>query len=179
MFPYKIDNEISLILPNPEKHGPTMFNLIKVNRSYLAKWLPWANALKLVNDEVSFLNDNLKQYFAQNSLNLLIQYRNQLVGTISFNNINHNRKLADIGYWMGKEYSGHNIMHRCVLGMLSIGFEQYGLNKIMINAAVDNIASNHVAKNCDFHLDGVLREHELLLDGFHDENTWSMLKKEY
>lgn len=179
MFPYKIDDEISLILPNPEKHGPIMFSLIKTNRAYLAKWLPWANALKSVNDEVSFLNDNLKHYLAENSLNLLIQYHNKLVGTISFNTINHNRKLADIGYWMSKEYSGHNIMHRCVLGMLSIGFKNYGLNKIMINAAVDNFASNHVAKKCHFHLDGVLRENELLLDGFHDENTWSMLKKEY
>lgn len=179
MFPYKIDDEISLILPNPEKHGASMFNLIKENRVYLAKWLPWANNMKSVNDEVNFLDDNLKQYFAKNSLNLLIQYHNKLVGTISFNTINHNRKLADIGYWMGEKYSGHNIMHRCVLGMLSIGFEHYGLNKIMINVAVDNIASNHVAKNCHFHLDGVLREHELLSDGFHNENTWSMLKKEY
>ncbi|TPR14139.1 GNAT family N-acetyltransferase [Apilactobacillus timberlakei] len=179
MFPYKIDNEISLILPNPKKHGAMMFNLIKENRSYLARWLPWANAIESVDDEIDFLDDNLKQYLAKNSLNLLIQYRKTIVGTISFNTIKHNNCSADIGYWMGKAYSGNNIMHRCVLGMLSIGFKQYELNKIIINAAVDNRASNQVAKRCGFHLDGVLRENEKLLDGFHDENSWSMLKKEY
>ncbi|WP_105956660.1 GNAT family N-acetyltransferase [Apilactobacillus quenuiae] len=179
MFPYKIDDEINLILPNPQLHASTIFNLVESNRSYLSKWLPWANNLNNVNDEVDFLNENLQQYRVEKSLNLLIQYHNQIVGAISFNKINHNRKYTDIGYWLGQEYSDNNIMHRCVLGMLSIGFKKYEFNKIIINAAVDNVASNRVAKKCGFHLDGVLRENELLLDGFHDENTWSMLCSEY
>ncbi|TPR38863.1 GNAT family N-acetyltransferase [Apilactobacillus micheneri] len=179
MFPYKIDNEISLVLPNPKLHGLVMFNLIKANREYIAKWLPWSNNLQSVDAEMNFLNDNLDKYLSKKSLNLLIQYHGQIVGTISFNNINHNRCLADIGYWIGKDYSGHNIMHRCVLAMLSIGFGNYNLNKIIINAAVDNLPSNQVAKKCGFHLDGILRENERLIDGFHDENNWSILRSEY
>ncbi|UQS84927.1 GNAT family N-acetyltransferase [Apilactobacillus apisilvae] len=178
MFPCKIDDEIELSLPDIDHDAKALFNLIDQDRNRIMKWLPWVKHMQTVKDEQIFLSNSLIDYQNNKSLIVVIKYHGDIAGTISFNGFDENRHTADIGYWLGKDFTGYGIIHRCVIGMLDIGFNHYDLNKIIINAAVENNASNNVAKKCNFHLDGVLRENELLLDGFHDENTWSLLLKE-
>nr|WP_246013825.1 GNAT family protein [Companilactobacillus suantsaicola] len=69
-------------------------------------------------------------------------------------------------------------MTQAVKCMANLGFEDYGLNRVIIQAAVDNKASNAVAKKAGFILEGTLRQNELLDDGFHDENLYSLLKED-
>jgi ribosomal-protein-serine acetyltransferase len=110
----------------------------------------------------------------------VIYYQNQPAGMISFNHFRRTDQSADIGYWLADRFTGQNIMHRAVQGICQLGFADYQLNKMVINAAVENTRSNQVAQNAGFKLDGTLRANELLLDGcFHDENHWSLLKNEW
>ncbi|MCF6514590.1 GNAT family N-acetyltransferase [Lactobacillus sp. S2-2] len=117
--------------------------------------------------------------FSRNiSLNVIIKYHDKAVGTISFNNIDKKNRIADIGYWLSPIFEHQGIMARSLNAMCKIGFIEYNLNKIIINAVIDNDKSNQVAKKAGFHLDGTFRDQELLSDGFHDENQWSLLKRE-
>jgi ribosomal-protein-serine acetyltransferase len=179
MFTYQIDEEISLVLPQPKLDAAPLFHLIQTSRSELEPWLPWVQNLKHIQDEQTFLMIANQHYVDGKSLNTIIRYQGIPVGMISFNRFNNLNQSAEIGYWLATPFVGHNIMHRAVLGICELGFQNYKLNKIEIHAAIDNQRSNAVAQHAGFHFDGCCRDAVKLLDGYHDGHIWSILKNEW
>ena len=90
-------------------------------------------------------------------MNLVLWYRDEPVGMISFNHFRPSDESGDIGYWLKKSVRGRGLAHQAVLAMCRIGFEEYGVNKVIIRAAVDNSPSNAVAQKAGFHHDGTRR----------------------
>lgn len=178
MLSCKVSDEIKLAVPRPKIDGPKLFKLLDGQREYFEYYLPWLKLTKVANDEVEFLQMTNRHMGMNDSLNLVIWYQNEIVGMISFNHFDHLRASADIGYWLGKKFQGKGIVTRAVQCFANLGFEDYGLNRVIIQAAVDNEASNAVAKRAGFILEGTLRQNELLDDGFHDENLYSLLKED-
>ncbi len=181
-FTYKIDQDISLALPRPKLDAKPFLELIDRNRKELTKWL-WSGTTEeeigTIDEEEAFLSAVLQDFGRTKSLYLLIWYKNNLVGTTGFNQFNKINKSAELGYVLDTQFSGKGIIHKSILGLCSLGFTEYDIHKIEIYTAVDNQKSNKVAQKAGFHLDGVLREHELLQDGFHDDNVWSLLKDDW
>lgn len=180
MFSFKYDDEVSLSLPLPDKDSEALYDLIAESRATIAQWLPWAYELQSVADEKKFLKTTLSNFGLGVSLNCVVRYHNQPVGMISFNQFNKNHRHADIGYWLGNKWHHKNIMHRAVTAMLTIGFTEYNLRKIIINVDVNNDASNHVAQRLGCHLDGTKRDDILYYNGtFADMNEWTLLRSEW
>ncbi|MFD1440964.1 GNAT family N-acetyltransferase [Lacticaseibacillus hegangensis] len=178
MFSYVVDDELQLAIPRPALDAGPLYTLIAADRSTFERYLPWVKDTQTAADEQAALTLFNQHFGVGKSANLVLVVAGQPAGMISFNGFYPNRS-ADIGYWLGQPFRGHGVMHRAVMGMCALGFSEYGLNKIVIRAAVENQASNAVAKEATFHLDGTLRQDEQLLDGFHDENVWSKLKSEW
>lgn len=178
MFTYQVDNEVSLALPRPKIDSQPLFEIIDESRQDIGTWLPWVPSIKTVSDEEQFLTSTLEHFGTSTSLNTVILYHDAPVGMISLNKFTASDQSTDIGYWLGSKYVGNGIMHRAVSGICAIAFEDYQVNKIEIHAAVENSRSNNVAKNAGFHFDGSFRAKELLIDGFHDANCWSLLAEE-
>lgn len=176
MFEYRIDPELALALPRPEYDAAPLFALVQQDRTVLGRYLPWVAGMQTAAQEAAFLQMTLEHYAAHQSLNLVVHYQDEQAGMISFNHLDHENHAADIGYWLGVAYQGQNIMHRAVSGMCALGFTDLALHRLVIRAAVDNTASNRVAQKAGFTLEGVIRDNELLADGYHDENQYSRLK---
>ncbi len=179
MFTYQVDDEISLALPRPKIDGKLLYQLIQESGEELGVWLPWVSKMNDAKDEENFLQLVLEHFIKEVSLNVVILYKHQAAGMISFNRFNQVDNSAEIGYWLGTKFSGKNVVHRAVQAMCSLGFKEYGVNKIEIHAAIDNARSNHVAQKAGFTLDGTIRASELLRDGYHDGNIWTLLKSEW
>lgn len=178
MLSCKVSDDIKLAIPRPKIDGPKLFKLLDEQREYFEYYLPWLQLTKVASDEVEFLQMTNRHMGTNDSLNLVIWYQNEIAGMISFNHFDHLRASADIGYWLGKKLQGKGIVTRAVKCIANLGFEDYGLNRVIIQAAVDNEASNAVAKRAGFILEGTLRQNELLDDGFHDENLYSLLRED-
>ncbi|HIY93665.1 GNAT family N-acetyltransferase [Companilactobacillus sp. HBUAS56275] len=178
MLSCKASDNIKLAIPRPKIDGPKLFNLLDKQREYFEYYLPWLKLTKVVNDEVEFLQMTNRHMGTNDALNLVIWYQNEVAGMISFNHFDNLRASADIGYWLGREFQGKGIMTKAVKCFVNLGFEDYGLNRIIIQAAVDNETSNAVAKRAGFIFEGTLRQNELLDDVFHDENLYSLLKND-
>lgn len=179
MFMYPVDDEIVLALPRPVLDAPRLFGLIQADRAGIGRYLPWAEHLADVAAEQAFLNMTLQHFGSGLSVNLVIWYKNEPVGMISFNGFQQEAASTDIGYWLGEQFRGRGIMHRALLAMCELAFTEYGVNKVIVRAATDNLASNHVAAAAGFKQDGVLRAGVRLSDGYHDEVEWSLLKRDY
>ncbi|MFD1431888.1 GNAT family N-acetyltransferase [Lacticaseibacillus yichunensis] len=179
MFSYPINDQLKLALPRPLMDAPILFALIDADRDVLGRWLPWVDALRAPQDETAFLQTVLTHFAQGTSLNTVIWLNDAPAGMISFNGFHELSQSADIGYWLGRQFRGQGVMTQAVRGLCRLGFDEYDLNKITIEAAVDNQASNAVAQHAGFHLDGTLRANELLADGVHDGHVWSLLKSEF
>ena len=179
MLYYQVTDDVKLAVPRPAIDGPKIFELLDSNREEFLYYLPWLEELKTPSDEVKFLENTNKHFGNIESANLVIWYKDQIAGNISFNFIDDIRDSSDIGYWLGKDFHGKGIATQAVKGMCHIGFTDYQLNRLIIKAAVENEASNAVAKRAGFTLEGIARENEKLKDGFHDENIYSLLRREF
>lgn len=181
MFSYLIDYDLKLALPRPEIDGPLLFEQIETSRETLAAYLTWVDATLTADDEINFLTTELKSFGEQKSLTLVIHQADAPVGLITLNTIDqlvHHK--ADIGYWLTTPARGKGVMHKSVKAIADIAFHDYHLNKLIINAAVTNDASNHVAEKAGFHLDGILRQEDPNpRGGFFDVNTYSLLRSEW
>jgi len=178
-FEYQVSDEIAIAIPNPKRDAEPLYKLVESSRKELGPWLPWANKMSSAKDELDFLEEVSVHAGEGKSLNLVLRYQNRPAGMISFNGFDELSHSSDVGYWLNTADTGKGIVGKALQGILKIGFEKLGLNKIIIEAAVENERSNQVAQRAGFHLDGVSRSGILLDTGFTDVNIYSILKDDW
>ena len=63
--------------------------------------------------------------------------------------------------------------------IIDIAFEEYGLHRIQLQCAVDNLPSNNVAKRLEMRFEGCHKGRLILRDGYHDSNEYAVLAEEW
>jgi len=88
-----------------------------------------------------------------------------LAGVISFHSPNFNNKVAEIGYWITKEYRGKSIGTTAAKVLTNFGFETMGWNRIEAMIDHDNEASKKVITRAGYEHEGLLRQRVIRADG--------------
>jgi ribosomal-protein-serine acetyltransferase len=178
LFSYQIDDELSLALPSSSM-AQELFELTDKNREHLALWLSWVEANKTVQDSANFINHSLQGFADNKSMSLIVIWKGQIAGTVGFISIKHTHKQAEIGYWLGSEFTGQGIINKSVKALIRHGFEVLNLNRIEIKCAVNNTKSQKVAQKLHFTQEGVLRQAYVVGEEVQDIALYSLLKQEW
>jgi RimJ/RimL family protein N-acetyltransferase len=80
-------------------------------------------------------------------------------GSISLMSIAWPDRRAEVGYWLGAEARGHGHVTRAVRLICGWGFQELGLERIALIAAVTNPASQTVADRAGFTREAILRSY--------------------
>ncbi|WJP97842.1 GNAT family N-acetyltransferase [Macrococcus bovicus] len=176
MFSYKVDDEIKLALPLPEKDGKMIYRLISDNRAYLNEFLPWPDYMKSSEDEIKFLQNSLTEFAAGKGLVLVIRYQEEIVGLIDFHAINPANSSAEIGYWLTEDAQGKGIMTRAVQGMIELGFDYFDFNRLTLVIQVENKASQKVAERSGFEVEGKMKDYIKEKSEFRDAYLYALIK---
>ena len=88
-----------------------------------------------------------------------------MAGVISFHSPNFNNKVAEIGYWVTKEFRGKSIGTNAVKVLTNFGFETMGWNRIEAMIDSDNEASKKVVIRAGYEHEGLLRQRVIRADG--------------
>ena len=175
MFTRKIDNDLSLALVQPSV-ATEYFAIVSKEKDELSKFLSWPSKA----DNEAFFEDYIRQvlheYAEGKAMICVIVFKNKVVGSIGLNAINHDLKKANLGYWLSKHYRGQGIITRCTSEFVKIGFEELGLSKIEIKAAVDNSASRAVPERLGFTLEGIITQSERVGDRILDHAVYGLRK---
>ena len=86
---------------------------------------------------------------------------------------------GEIGYWIGSEHEGRGLVTRAVLVLLDVGFEELGLNRIVIRAGVGNARSRAIPERLGFTREGTERGAGRGTGGYYDSVVYSMLRDEW
>lgn len=170
-----VRDNVKLRLVDPDD-AASLYEQIEKTRSQLAKFMPWGESTQSVEDERDFLEYCQSRMQEKKLWNASILIDNKPVGMIDLHNIDLDNMHAEIGYWLGKDYQGNGVMTDSLKKVLQVGFEQLNLHKIKLMAEVNNTASNNVATNVDFKLEGQLKDEIYSNGAFHDANLYGIVK---
>ncbi len=174
----KVNENISLVSID-HSHATAIFNLVDSNRDHLKQWLPWVDKMQTVENFKNHISDCIKREADQTDYAFVILYNDVLAGRIGIHYIDNQNKIASLGYWLGNNSQGKGIITNCCTSIIKHCFTALDLNRIEIKCAVENYKSRKIPEKLNFFKEGVIREGELLNDGFTDILLYSLLKTDW
>ena len=177
-FELRVNNKLSLVIPDVGV-APDIFNLIDKDRKHLKEWLPWVDKTVSVKDTENNLSERIEKFEKKEAASFYAVYENSFVASVGFISIDNNNQKGEIGYWLLSQFQGKGLMTECVKACIKYGFEDLGLNKIVIKCASKNIKSAAIPKKLGFSLEGTLRQDRVREDGFCDTLYFGLLKSEW
>lgn len=145
----KVDKFIELKLPKKEDAIP-VFLLIMKNRDWLGKYMEWESTTKTPQDIADFFERSEHKSYYDHSFPLIIWYKDEIVGIISYNKGNSIKKEVEIGYWISKEFSGIGIITRATKTLIKYAFSITDIKTIYICCEISNIKSYKIPQNLGF-----------------------------
>ncbi|WP_368163610.1 GNAT family N-acetyltransferase [Aeromonas sp. R6-2] len=178
MFTWTLDEELSLLFLQPGM-ATELFALCHDNRDYLSQWLPWPPFIQKPEDTSLFIRRAIEGFARGETMSCAIEYQGELVGIVAYNRLDHQLGVATIGYWLAERWQGNGIITRACQALIHHAFDELGMEKVEIRAAVDNTASRAVCERLGFTLEGVSRRAEKLPHGIVDHACYGLLRSEW
>ncbi len=135
--------------------------------------IPYPYTLK---DARSWIAHNVKidRKRKKTEIHFAIDINGKVVGAIGLHDIEGHQ--AEIGYWLGKQYSGEGIMTSAVKLVSKYAFSQLGLARIYAFVFLWNKASASVLEKAGFKYEGRLRKSALKEGKFKDSLLFAKVK---
>jgi ribosomal-protein-serine acetyltransferase len=165
--------------PTNELQAPQLFTAIDNNRIHLSEFLPWVADMQTVEGLKEYLKNAEKLCQEKKEASFAIIFNNVAVGRIGLHHLNMQNKIGAIGYWLSKEVQGHGIILKSCKALINYGFQNLGLHRIEIKAAVNNLKSQAIPVKLNFVKEGLLRQAEFVNNQFLDLLLYSMLSDEW
>jgi ribosomal-protein-serine acetyltransferase len=178
MQPWHLDDGSFLSPLNPasaaEAHA-----LVLANRVHLDRWLRWSSAIRTLDDTLGLIDTFARKQAAGDGFHLGLWHRGRLAGGLVCWYIQRQNRNAELGYWLGQEYTGRGLASRAAaLGVRHL-FEVEQLNRVEMQCGVENRDSRKVAERLGFRLEGVRRESHWITDRFVDHAIYGLLRAEW
>ena len=168
-----------LQLATPE-FAERLYELVDINRNILGKWLSWVPKTKSAEDMKAFLNKNEVRYEKEKSGAYVIIFKGSVAGIVDVQETDKISNKSNLGYWLAKDFHGNGLMTKSVARILEYTYNELGLNRVVIEAAVNNQKSRAIAERLGFQFEGVEREgHRLNKDTYLDMAIYSLLRSEF
>ncbi|MEI6843101.1 MAG: GNAT family protein [bacterium] len=161
-----------------QEDAESYFNLIDKNREHIKKWLPWVDSVKSIEDIKKYIRESIESFESKTSIDFGIFYKNQPIGSVNMNKIDHYHKKADIGYWLDKEHTGKGIMTSSVKAFTDYLFKELDINRIEIRVIPENVKSSAIPERLGFTYEGILRQDRFLNGKFFDSKIYSLLRSD-
>jgi len=156
---------------------PLLFATACESVNEMFAWMPWCHQNYSLEESAAFIlsregawNRKIEFDFA-----ILDAKTNRFLGGVSLNQFNHDHNFANLGYWVRIDSTGRGIATASALLAAHLGFEDLGLHRIEIVAAVENVASRKVAEKTKAKREGVLRNRLLLHNRPQDAVMYSLV----
>jgi ribosomal-protein-alanine N-acetyltransferase len=110
---------------------------------------------------------------------ITLKESNEFIGTCSYEEIDDQNCIGEIGYDLLKEYWGLGFMTEALRAIIYYGFVHLKLNRIEAHTASDNTASRNLLKRLGFSEEGTFRESSFYRGEFEDDRYYSLLRREW
>jgi len=152
--------------------------LVEANRAHLARWMPWA-ATQDPDGTERFLAEAEAQYARDDGFQAKVAPEGEIVGVVGFHSIDWINRNTSLGYWLAAEAQGQGTMTTVVGSLLDHAFYEWELHRVEIHCAPGNAPSRAIPERLGFREEALLRETELIDDGYLDSVVYGLLEQEW
>ena len=99
----------------------------------------------------------------------------EIVGVLSFNQIEPINKTAYIGYWIDESHQGQGLLSQALQALMDSFARSGTVRRFVIKCRVANQRSNQVALRNGFTLEGCLKQAEYLNGSYDDQNIYGRI----
>jgi ribosomal-protein-serine acetyltransferase len=139
------------------RHAAELLAFVEMNRAHLDEYLGWTHGMRQGEDAEKFIKRGITRYGEDGLPYVGIWQDGVMAGGILFFPLEARIGATEIGYWLGREFTGRGLMSRAVLAMLSYCFDALKLNRVALGADVGNAPSRALAERLGFVYEGTQR----------------------
>jgi ribosomal-protein-serine acetyltransferase len=141
-----------------ESDADELFALVDANREHLEPWMPWVPAERSAEDVLPFIRATRKQIADNEGFQTaIVSPDGRIVGMVGFHGVDWLNRRTSIGYWIARAHQGQGTMTHAVRALVDHAIGSWRLNRVTIEAAVDNARSRVVPERLGFVQEGTLR----------------------
>jgi len=174
-----IDDAILIRTLRQEDVSP-LYEAARESIAELSRWLPWCHENYSIEETKEFVTS--RQTASQGdewySFGIFETDGGRFLGGVGINFINRVHQMANLGYWVRTSAAGRGVATRATRLAARFGFEQLGLHRIEIVAAVGNVPSQRVAEKAGAVREGVLRNRLLIRGEQQDAVMFSLIRED-
>ena len=164
------------IRPYREDDVQPLFDAVRESVAEAYPWLPWCRPEYTLEDSRTWVSSRAEAWEKGEEYAFVItDDQGHFLGGPGLNQIRQQDGFEDLGYWVRTSCTGQGVATRAVRLLARFGFEELGLGRIEIVAAVGNKASQRVAEKAGAHREGILRRRLCLHDEYHDAVMYSFI----
>lgn len=165
--------------------APSLWEAIETSRTTLSPWMPWAltshrdpeESLERIEAWTRLRNaPEADEFF----LGLFDRASGEVVGGAGLHRVLPALGQAEVGYWVREGRRGAGLCTEAVRALVTSAFRDWGLRRIVIECAGDNVASRRVAEKASLPLECVCRAARWIdHHGWSDELRFGVLASEW
>jgi ribosomal-protein-serine acetyltransferase len=160
-----------------EADAAELYVLTDRNRAHLEPWLPWVPMTRSPADTLEFIRATRRQEAADDGSQLgLVDGDGAIAGIVGFHRIDWPNRATTLGYWLSADRQGRGLMTGAVRALVDHAFEERGLHRVEISAAVGNARSRAIPERLGFREEGVRRDAERHGDRYLDLVVYALLE---
>jgi ribosomal-protein-serine acetyltransferase len=177
MLSFRIDEDRRLRLLE-EADADELYAAVDANRDFLAQWMPWA-ARTTLEATLEFIRSSRKQLADNQGFQVAIVEDDRIVGVLGFHRVDWENRSTSIGYWIAESSQGRGTITQAVRALTDHAFHGWKLNRVEIQAGVENARSRAIPDRLGFKQEGVLRQVERVGDRYVDHVVYAMLAPDW
>jgi ribosomal-protein-serine acetyltransferase len=169
-----------LIRPYRAEDASALYEAVRESISEVSLWLPWCHPKYSIEESREFIGSRelASQGGEWYSFGIFETDSGGFLGGVGINFINRVHQMANLGYWVRTSAAGRGVATAATRMAARFGFEQLGLRRIEIVAAVANVPSQRVAEKAGARREGVLRRRLLIRGESVDAVLFSLLQED-
>ncbi len=176
----QLSQDSLLLRPFRDEDVSALYEAARESIAEISPWLSWCHENYSIEESREFISSraqaatNAEWY----SFGIFAEDSGRFLGGVGLNFINRVHQMANLGYWVRTSAVGRGIATNATRLMARFGFEELGLHRIEILAAVPNLASQRVAEKVGAVREGVLRDRVLIGGKSQDAVLFSLIPQD-
>src|SRR5205823_3985241 len=154
-----------IVRPLRSEDAEALYEAVRESIAEVSPWLAWCHENYSIEESREFLRSRTAKSQGDEWYNFGIFDRaneQRFLGGVGLNFINRVHQFGNLGYWVRTSATGHNVASNGGRLVAQFGFEELGLHRIEILAAIPNVASQRVAEKIGAVREGVQRKRLLM-----------------
>ena len=166
-----------LLRPFRDDDASGLYEAVRESLAEVSLWLSWCHQDYSIEESRQFISSRAQAADSDEwySFGIFEKYTGTFVGGVGLNFINRVHQMGNLGYWVRTTAAGRGIATEAARLMARFAFEQVGLHRVEIVAAIPNIASQRVAEKTGAVREGVLRNRLLIRGVPQDAMLFSLI----